>query len=71
MREDGRQKVCVSGLMENEVADLKALVRVSISNTFLVRACTHSTLPVFCLVLLAFPRVLVRPLLKNVTELSE
>ena len=29
MRENGRQKVCVSGLMENEVHDLKALVQVS------------------------------------------
>jgi len=59
VREDGRQKVCVSGLMENEVADLKALVRVSIPNTFLLHACTHSTLPVFCLVTLAFSRFLV------------
>ena len=29
VRENGRQKVCVSGLMENEVQDLNALVRVS------------------------------------------
>ena len=32
VRESGRQKVCVSGLMENEVRDLKALVQVSICN---------------------------------------
>jgi len=31
VRENGRHKVCVSGLMENEVHDLKALVRVSVT----------------------------------------
>jgi len=32
VRENGRQKVCVAGLMENEVHDLNALVRVSSFN---------------------------------------
>ena len=30
VRENGRHKVCVSGLMENEVHDLRALVQVNI-----------------------------------------
>jgi len=32
VRENGRQKVYVAGLMENEVHDLNALVRVSSFN---------------------------------------